>query len=454
MTDSSLSKSIVERLSSGELSVDVLPHVGPGTPMGAFFREFWLPIGKSNEFVADAPPLRLMVLGEKLIGFRDSAGRMGVMDHQCPHRCASLFYGRNEESGIRCSYHGWKFDVEGNVLDMPNVPAENRNMKLKAKAYKTCERNSMVWVYMGNRTEPPPLPSITVVDDSGSELEIQMYMRECNWLQGMEGDMDPSHLSFLHHGNHMPEAVRGHFVGEWITSGREVKTQVVDTAWGVMEAHHRPGSCVPDYRHYSHWLFPSWTIPGQDVFEKEHPLVRFWLPMDDTHSMLFQISRPRALVNGKSEFLSKMGDLPGTVVRMADLLHPNVNDWYGRWRLTPNEDNDYLIDRELQRTGNYTGISGIGLQDKAITESMGPIVDRSKEHLSTADLMLMRARRSLLRALAANQRDGTVPEVLDHPTLYEGAMGGGGVLEHPEQDPFEYYLKRARQAGLDPTILR
>ena len=129
---------------------EMLTRVGPGTPMGNLMREYWIPACLSSELKADGEPLRLMLLGEQLIAFRDTEGRIGVMEHRCPHRCASLFFGRNEEGGLRCVYHGWKFDVEGNCLDMPNVPpAQDFKDRIKAKAYRVVERAGIVWTYMG-----------------------------------------------------------------------------------------------------------------------------------------------------------------------------------------------------------------------------------------------------------------------------------------------------------------
>jgi phthalate 4,5-dioxygenase oxygenase subunit len=138
-----------------------LTRVGPGTVMGKFMRQYWIPAAMSSEIEPDGAPLRLMVLGEKLIAFRDSAGRIGILDHRCPHRCASLFLGRNEQNGLRCIYHGWKFDADGNCVDMPSVPAhQDFKSKVKAKAYRTAERNGLIWVYMGDRDQLPGLPSI------------------------------------------------------------------------------------------------------------------------------------------------------------------------------------------------------------------------------------------------------------------------------------------------------
>ena len=185
-----------------------LVRVGPGTAMGELMRHYWLPAAMSSELERDGAPMRLMLLGEKLIAFRDSAGRVGVMDHRCPHRCASLFLGRNEEGGIRCVYHGWKFDVDGNCLDMPNVPPhQDFKDKVKAKAYKAAERNGLVWVYMGERAEAPPLPEIEATLLPESEVQITFVQRECNWLQALEGDIDTSHFGFLHVGSVEPSDV-------------------------------------------------------------------------------------------------------------------------------------------------------------------------------------------------------------------------------------------------------
>jgi phthalate 4,5-dioxygenase len=181
---------------------EVLTRVGPGTPMGALMRHYWLPALQSSELKADGDPVRLMLLGEKLIAFRDTAGRIGVMDHRCPHRCASLFFGRNEEGGIRCVYHGWKYDVTGQCLEQANVPPHQAFAdKLRAKAYRAAERNGIVYVYMGAAETAPPLPDIPATHIPEDEAKVTFVLRNCNWLQGLEGDIDTSHLNFLHYGS-------------------------------------------------------------------------------------------------------------------------------------------------------------------------------------------------------------------------------------------------------------
>src|SRR5215471_113290 len=177
-----------------------LTRVGPGTVIGELMRCYWIPALMSSELVRDGEPRRIMLLGEKLIAFRDSDGRVGVMHHRCPHRCASLFLGRNEEGGLRCIYHGWKFDVAGNCFDMPSVPPPGFMQKVKAKAYKVIERAGLVWVYMGARAEPPQLPGFEILDMPEDEIKVSFIQRDCNYLQALEGEIDTSHFGFLHAG--------------------------------------------------------------------------------------------------------------------------------------------------------------------------------------------------------------------------------------------------------------
>src|SRR5919199_1452537 len=181
---------------------ELITRVGPGTPMGSFMREYWVPALLSSELPGpDSDPVRVMLLGEKLIAFRDSHGVVGLIQNHCPHRGASLFFGRNEEAGLRCVYHGWKFSPDGTCVDMPNEPAESDfKSKVKAVAYPTRERGGVVWAYMGPRETPPPLPDLEGNNVPEGEYSVNAIQRECNYLQGLEGDIDTSHFSFLHFG--------------------------------------------------------------------------------------------------------------------------------------------------------------------------------------------------------------------------------------------------------------
>ena len=398
---------------------EILTKVGPGTPLGTLMREYWLPALKADELKADGDPVRLMLLGEKLIAFRDSAGRVGIMDHRCPHRCASLFFGRNEAEGLRCAYHGWKFTVDGQCVDMPNVPSHHAFPdKIKARAYKAVERNGLIWCYMGARAEPPPLPCFEAVMLDPAETNLMCVMRECNWLQAAEGDIDTSHFSFLHMGGVDPDSVDPVHLGHLALINKTPEYHVADTDWGTMYAAHRPASEANTYWRVAHFMFPCWTIPPDGWFQ-DHVIARAWVPMDDTHTMFFHMSWKK-----NTPGLRKLKD--GSQIPGANLINnflPNTSDWFGRWRLAANASNDYMIDRELQRTASYSGIDGIHLQDQALTESMHPIVDHTFENLAFSDLMITRTRRRILQAARA-AAEGITPPGVDNPEVFQGARGG------------------------------
>ena len=404
---------------------DLLTRVGPGTPMGALMRQYWIPAAPSAELVADQPPTRLMLLGEKLLAFRDSTGRVGVIDHQCPHRRASLFYGRNEEGGLRCAYHGWKFDVHGDCLDTPNVPSHQAfAQKVHARAYRTAERNGMVWVYMGAAAETPPLPFIEATLMPEPEVVTFFVQRECSWLQAMEGDIDTSHFGFLHAGGVAVDDVPAGHTAVYGLTHKAPDYHVAETDWGTMYAAHRPADPGNTYWRFAHFLFPFWTIPPDGDFKK-HVIARAWVPMDDHHTMFVHLSWKqntpglRVLKDGRP--------LPGTAQgNLGGPLRPNETGWFGRYRPAANLSNDHLIDREQQRGDNYSGIEGIHMQDQAMTESMGAVADFGNEHLALSDAMIVRTRRRLIQAVRAFQ-EGIAPPALTNPEVCLGARGGDFV---------------------------
>ena len=415
-----------------------LTRIGPGTVMGDLMRQYWLPAAKSSEVTAAGDPLRLMLLGEKLIAFRDRTGRVGVMDHRCPHRCASLFYGRNEEGGIRCVYHGWKFDADGNCLEMPNLqPSQDFKHKVHAKAYKVAERAGVIWVYMGVRAEAPTFPEIEAALLPEDDLTIMFAQRECNWLQALEGDIDTSHFGFLHAGSVQPEHVPDDNMLKYQVGNRAPDYHVTDTDWGTMYCAFRPAEDARTYWRFAHFGFPFWTwVPQGDFIDRVQ--ARAWVPMDDTHTMFVsltwkQMSRTPPLKDGKP--------IPGALP-VLDYL-PNGTDWYGRWRPAASAANDYRIDRDAQRNDViYTGISHIHMQDQAITESMGEIVDHSFEHLAPSDQMITRTRRRLLLAARALREKGVVPAGVDDPGIYMQARSGEAVLQAADWQ--EAYRDRLR----------
>ena len=403
-----------------------LVRVGPGTVMGELMRQYWVPAAMSSELKADGDPMRLMLFGEKLIAFRDSAGRVGIMDHKCPHRCASLFLGRNEQNGIRCVYHGWKFDADGNCIDTPNL-AGNADFKnrIKAKAYKTAERNGLVWVYMGRRETAPPLPQIEATLLPESDVTISFVQRECNWLQALEGDIDTSHFGFLHAGGIEPDIVPEDSLFRFTVTNRAPAYHVADTDSGTVYAAYREAEPGRTYWRFANYMLPFWTQTPQGKFT-EHLHNRAWVPMDDHHTMFVSLVWRR---HPPSIGPDRHGRTMPGFQRAFDYL-PNTTDWYGRWRLRGRPENDWLIDRDAQRNGgNYTGIEGIHAQDQAVTESMGPITDHLSEHLAPSDRMIMATRRRLLKVARALAKDGTVPPGVDNPEVMYPVRSGDFISE-------------------------
>jgi phenylpropionate dioxygenase-like ring-hydroxylating dioxygenase large terminal subunit len=417
---------------------DLLAHVGPGTPMGGMLRQYWMPAAKSAEFKADGDPVRLKLLGEELIGFRDSAGRVGVMDHRCPHRCASLFFGRNEEGGLRCVYHGWKFDVDGKCLDMANVPAhQDFKHKVHAKAYKTAERNGLVWVFMGDQANVPALPQIEATLVAESDNNIDMFLRECNWLQALEGDLDTSHIGFLHGGHRKEDHYDKADVARYGVIRRDPEYALAETPWGATYGAYRPAGEGKTYWRIGHFMFPFWSITPSAPFGMQ-VYARAWVPLDDHHTMSFRIVWREGRLRGISGEGANADAILGNLGRL-----PNTTDWLGRYRLKANKDNDYLMDRAVQRTQTYTGIEGISEQDQCVTESMGPLTDWDFEHLAPSDRMITTARRRLLGALKGFQA-GARPPMADTPEVYYQARGG--YFEAPEGvEMMELYAQKVEE---------
>ncbi len=408
---------------------ELLTSVGPGTAMGAMMREYWLPAFRSDELPdPDGAPLRLRLLGENLIAFRTSSGAVGVMQNACPHRGASMFFGRNEEDGLRCVYHGWKFDVMGACTDMPNEPAEsNFRHKIKATAYPCVERSGIGWVYMGERSQPPALPDLesTMLPPGQFTTTIVTALRECNYMQALEGDIDTVHSNFLHNG-----AVT---LGE-ITPGtadyyrqRTVAPRfvVADTAFGTLYGAQSPAEEDTSYWRLASFLFPFYTMIPSGMLGVQM-MVRAWVPMDDENTLVWTVSgrpvnEPAPPVSVRSTMRSQQAPL--RVVRQGHGPLPNTSDWLGRWRLGANRANDYCIDREAQKIDTYTGIPTIFLQDQAVTESMGSVYRRSHEHLGTSDWMIIRTRSRLIRAAQAHRDQGQLPPGVDEPSIYRARTG-------------------------------
>jgi len=432
---------------------DILCRVGPGTPMGNLMRQYWIPAIRSDELPApDCPPLRVKLLGEELIGFRTTSGAVGLVQNACPHRGASLFFGRSEEEGLRCVYHGWKFDVTGGCVDMPSEPAEsNFKTKVRVLAYPCVERQGVVWTYMGPRSVPPALPDLEPNMLPDGEYAIANVMRECNWMQALEGDIDTVHVVFLHGGaRYFDPAMAAASARE-----RAARYAVRDAEYGVSYGAYRTEDDINLYWRIAHFLFPfySMTPTGRLGVRKQ---VRAWVPIDDEHTLFFRISDPES---------RRRPDADGVVRPQRDLsswnpyqlgegteLMPRTSAWYGRFQAKATARNDYEIDREAQsKRESYTGINGITLQDQAVTESMGTIYDRSHEHLGTSDAMVIRTRRRLIDAAKALRDDGTIPPGVDEPEIYR--QRSGEVVLPRDADWWEA-TEELRKAFVDRPAIR
>src|SRR5438552_11015915 len=385
---------------------EVLCRVGPGTPMGNLMRQYWVPALPSREFpTPDSPPKRMRLLGENLVMFRDSKGDVGAFVEACPHRGASLFFGRNEEAGLRCVYHGWKFDTTGQCIDMPSEPAEsNFKSKIKVRAYPARDVNHMVWLYMGPRETPPPFPAFDInlipAENAG---EPNIMMEEANWMQNLEGDLDSNHLDYLHSklGPDAPPPPAGN-PGTWYVD-KQPRLDVVPTSYGVVYSARRtwPGDPTHEHHRINQFIFPfhSMITGGNRVG------LRSFVPLDDEWSMLISHSGnltepiPQEERDRNRDAFAPVG---GYVSRTSD---PRTY-FYTK----ANKHNDYYRDYELEKTSLFCGILFVGnLQDRAMTELMSNergevIYDRSHEHLGTLDTMVIRVRRQLLKA-AKDLRD-------------------------------------------------
>ena len=410
---------------------ELLCRVGPGTPTGMLLRQYWIPALLSSELPErDGAPVRVRLLGENLIAFRVTSGKIGLIQNHCPHRGASLFFGRNEEEGLRCVYHGWKYSCEGHCVDMPNEPEEsNFKSKIHATAYPCVERNDIIWTYMGPRQTPPPLPDIEPNMLPRGEYQVQKVLRECNWFQGLEGDIDTSHLGFLHLGAVKPEQTKPGTFDYYNVTDRAPKYEVVDTEFGTSYGAYRPAEADTYYWRIAHFLFPFFTMIPTGILGMQ-VLVRAWVPVDDNHIMFWSIAAPRSRVGngaaGGAAGLSADGRPVAAAGSRAGGFEflPDSSDWTGKFRLAQNKDNDYLIDRDAQRTTSYTGIAGIHQQDQAVTESMGPIYDRTQEHLGSSDAMVIRTRRRVINAARALRDNATTPPGVDDPAVYRYRSGG------------------------------
>jgi phthalate 4,5-dioxygenase oxygenase subunit len=382
-----------------EVENRILTSTGPGTPMGELFRRYWIPVMLVSELAEpDGAPVRVSLLSEKLLAFRDTQGRVGLMDEFCAHRRVSLWFGRNEENGLRCPYHGWKYDTNGQCVDVPSEPKENGFCnKIKLKSYPCVELGGVIWTYMGPPEAKPELPAFEWVDLPASHCFISRRSQESNYLQALEGGIDSSHVSFLHSGELDTDPLHRNTMGAKYARSKNTTFDVIESPGGLIIGARRDAEPGHNYWRITPWIMPWYTLipPYSGNALNGH----VWVPMDDDNCMAWSItfhpSRPLsdverdAMVNGKGVHVEL---IPGTTIPTA------------------NRGNDYLMDRQAQKSGRYySGVKGLAIQDASLQESMGPIVDRTRENLVSTDNPIILARMRLLRAAKALEKGGTAP---------------------------------------------
>ena len=371
--------------------------------MGKLFRRYWIPFLLSEEIAEKGcPPVRVSLMSEKLIAFRDSEGSIGLIEEFCAHRRVSLWFGRNEHGGIRCPYHGWKFDVAGNCLEIPSEP-ENSTFRneVSLTSYPCVERGGIVWTYMGpaeHTPRPPAFEWATIPEDHCYHTK---RLQESNYLQALEGGIDSSHVGFLHTGELRSDPLHhGSKGSDYHLADRRPRFEVKETAGGLNMGVRRNASEDKYYWRITPWIMPWYTIvpPYGDNPLHGHA----WVPIDDENcfawTFSYHPSRP-------------LSDLELSVMKEGGSLH--VNQIAGTFRPIANRDNNYLIDRQAQKAGtSSSGVKGIAMQDASIQESMGPVADRGRENLVLTDRGISLARRQLMKA-ATELEAGISPPGLD-----------------------------------------
>lgn len=367
---------------------ELITRVGPGTPLGNLFRRYWVPALLSEELPEpDCPPVRVRLLGEELVAFRDSKGRVGLLDEYCAHRRVSLFFGRNEECGLRCVYHGWKYDIEGTVLETPSEPpGSDLKQKVRQTAYPCKEAAGIVFTYMGAKEKMPLLPNYDWLTVPSTHVKALKYRLECNYLQCLEGDCDPGHLTFLHRGN------------PGISSSYDVVPlayNIEQTRFGLKNTVTKRLPSGKEFIRITNFVLPF--IACVEIGYPDGYQVIYQTAADDHHTNRYNL-RFRKTEPVSQEEMRKL----------REEIRPD-------YLLLQNKHNNYLLDREKQQKVNFTGLDGFVTQDACMTESMGPIIDRTKERLGVVDSYIVAMRIYLLKTVRAFQNGVEPPGLVQNP---------------------------------------
>jgi phthalate 4,5-dioxygenase oxygenase subunit len=397
---------------------DALTRVAPGTLMGNLFRQYWIPIVPIEHLAEPGGrPLRLKLLGEDLVLFRQRRGQVGLIGAYCSHRLGPLFFGRVEDDGLRCPYHGWKFAHSGKCLEMPNVPPEQQFMEeIHHPGYPCVEQGGIIWTYMGSARELPSLPDFEYLRVADEDRNYRLFYQQCNYLQVMEGGIDPTHVMWLHSPYDLAddELAQQQPAQQKVANRSGARTpmdvEIADTAGGFTYGAKRPAGDGKSLWRVNQFIMPFYTMPpGGD--QKQ---ARAYIPIDDESCVKWQIKwyPTRDIKRLTQESLRAPFD--------EEAYDPPTNSVpFGHIRMKAKKSNDYLIDWEIHKTRRL-GIAGVNLQDVCVTENEGPgpILDRTKEHLCAGDLSTIKARLMLLEAAKALREHGTVPPGAKDPSIY------------------------------------
>ena len=399
---------------------DVLTQTGTGTPMGRYFRRFWMPVALSLELPEpDCPPVRVRIMGEDLVAFRDTEGRVGLLDPRCPHRGANLFFGRNEQCGLRCAYHGWKFDAAGRCVDLPTLPPESTfRDRVRVTAYPVREWGELVWAYLGPAEPEPALPALEFALVPPAHRFVSKKLQPCNWAQACEGGIDTAHFSFLHmpvtssadeSNKIMRRSSADRDRTRWMRNDPMPEFQVVAHDAGLLIGASRRADGSGLYWRVSQFLLPHHGL-APNAFTGENYHGQTWVPITDQLCWVYCYTwnPERPLTGAERERL-----------RAGQSVHAAVDE---RWVPIRNRDNDYLIDRVDQKLRTFTGIRGISEQDACIQDSQGFIADRTREHLGPTDAAIIQFRRLMLGAARALD-DGIEPPAARNGAAYTVRSG-------------------------------
>ena len=400
-----------------------LTRIDKESPMGDYLRRFWMPFLMSTDLPErDGAPVRITLMGERLLAFRNTDGKVGLVRENCPHRWASLFYGRNEENGIRCSYHGWKFDIGGNCVDMPTEAADsNFKDKVRIPSYPVVEKGGTLWTYMGPPEFKSEFPDFEFFRVPENHQFVSFNRQEGNFAQAIEGGIDSAHSNFLHaslDAYRMTEAwmKEGERTGNlrdiYHARDQHPKFFAQDADYGVATGARRMTGEDQFYWRFNLFLLPFYTMPPSGARQK---FFHAFVPLDNhtcaRWSFVWNLDRP---IPGADELLWRRG------YGIHSELKPGPEH-----RPVRNAANDYLIDREMQKNVTFTGIAILADEDYSVQESMGVITPRPNEHLGTTDVGIIKPRRRLLKEVTELQ-DGVEPYSAANGSVYN--LRSGDVL--------------------------